>query len=60
MIILQERLKGDHHRVSDISEVCVIFHFLRINIVWIVYARNLFDVKIFSLMALSNHILSEV
>ena len=25
----QERLNEDHHWVSDISEVCVIFHFLR-------------------------------
>ena len=52
----QELLKGDHHWVSEISEVRVIFHFLRKNIAWIDYARNVFDFNIFQLMAFSYHI----
>ena len=33
--LLQERLNRDHHWVYDISEVCVILHFLHKNISWI-------------------------
>ena len=55
-IIFKERLKGDHHVVSEISEVCIIFHFLRKIFAWIDYASNVFDLNIFRLMAFSNHI----
>ena len=47
VIVLQERLKEDHHGVSEIYEVCVILHFLRKNIAWVDYVRNVFDVNIF-------------
>ena len=60
MIVLQERLKRDHHGVSEISEVGVILHFLRENIAWIDNSRNVFNVHILGLMAFSNHIFSEV
>ena len=60
VIVLQERLKRDHNRVSEISEVGVILHFLRENIAWIDNARNVFNVHIFELMAFLNHIFLEV
>ena len=60
VIVFQEHLKLDHHLVSEISEVCVIFHFLRKNISWIDYSRNVFDLNLFQLMAFSEHIFSEV
>ena len=60
LILLQERLKIDHHGVSKISEVGVILHFLRENIAWIDNSRNVFNVHIFGLMEFSNHVFSEV
>ena len=60
VIVLQERLKRDHHGVSEISGVGVFLHLLRENIAWIDNSWNRFNVYIFGLMAFSNHILSEV
>ena len=60
VIVLQERLKIDHHGVSEISKVGVILHFLRENIAWIDNSRNVFNVHIFGLMAFSDHIFSGV
>ena len=60
LIVLQERLKRDHHGVSEISEVGVILHFLRENIALIDNASNVFNFHIFGLMAFSNHIFLEV
>ena len=60
VILLQERLNRDHHRVSEISEVGVMLHFFRENIAWIDNSRNVFNIHIFGLMELSNHILSRV
>ena len=45
--VFQECLEGDHHFVSEISEVCVIFHFLCENVDRIDDARNVFDLNIF-------------
>ena len=60
VIVLQERLKRDHHGVSEISEVGVVLHLLHENISWIDISQNMFNVHIFGLMALSNHIFLEV
>ena len=60
VILPQERLKRDHHGVSEISEVGVILHFLRENIDWSDNSPNVFNVHIFGLIAFSNHIFSEV
>ena len=60
VIVLKERLKRDHHGVSEISEVGVILHFLRENIAWIDLSWNMFIIDIFGLVAFSNHIFSEV
>ena len=60
VIVLQERLKRDHHGVSEISEVGVILHFLLKNIAWIDNSWNMFNVHIFGLMEFSNHIFLEV
>ena len=60
VIVLQERLKRDHHGVSEISEVGIILHFLRENIAWNNNARNVFNIHIFVLMAFPNHIFSEI
>ena len=49
VIVFQERLKRDHHGVSEISEVGVILHFLCENIAWIDNSRNVFNVHIFGL-----------
>ena len=51
VIVLQERLKRDHHGVSEISELGVILHFLRKHVAWIDISRNVFNVNIFLLMA---------
>ena len=53
-------LEGDHHGVSDMSEVCVIFHFFRKYVARIYDSRDVFDIHIFWLMTFANHILSEV
>ena len=60
VIVLQERLKRDHHGVSEISEVGVVLHFLRENIAYNDNYWNMFNVRIFGLMAFSNRISSEV
>ena len=60
VIVLQTRLKRDHHGFSEISEVGVILHLICENIAWIDHSRNVFNVHIFGLMELLNHILSEV
>ena len=60
VIVLKERLKRDHHGVSEISEVGVILHFLCENIAWIDNSWNVFNVHIFGLMAFLDHIFSEV
>ena len=60
VIVLQERLKRDHHGVFEISEVGVVLHLLRENIAWIDNSWNMFNVHIFGLMVFLNQILSEV
>ena len=60
LILLQERLKIDHHGVSKISEVRVIFNFICKNVACIDYVSNVFDLNIFRLMAFSSHIFLEV
>ena len=54
VIVLQERLKRDHHGVSEIYEVVVILHFLCENIAWIDNSRNVFNIHIFGLMEFSK------
>ena len=54
VIVLQELLKRYHHVVSEIYGVGVILHLLRENVSWIDNSRNVFNVHIFGLMALSN------
>ena len=54
--VFQELLKGDNHRVFDITEECFIFHILCKNVAWVDYAKNVFDLNIFRLMAFSSHI----
>ena len=58
--VLQKRLEGDHHGVSEISEVRVVFHFIRENVDGIDNSKNMVDVQIFRLMAFANHVFSEV
>ena len=52
--VFQERLEGDHHRVSEISEVRVVFHFLRENVARIDDSRNVIDVYMFRLVAFAK------
>ena len=52
--VFEEHLKLNHHSVSEIVEVCVIFHCLCKNVAWIDYARNVFDLNIFWLMTFSK------
>ena len=54
--VFQELLKGDNHRVFDITEECFIFHILCKNVAWVDYAKNVFDLNIFRLMVFSSHI----
>ena len=58
--VLQKRLEGDHHGVSEISEVRVVFNFLRENVDVIDDSKNVVDVQIFRLMAFANHVFSDV
>ena len=45
--VFQKRLEVDHHGVSEISEVCVFFHFLCGNVARIDDSSNVIDVDIF-------------
>ena len=58
--VSQKRLEGDHHGVSEIFEVRVVFHFIRENVDGIDDSKNMVDVQIFRLMAFANHVFSEV
>ena len=58
--VLHNCLEGDHHGVSEISVVCVVFYFLRENIARIDDSRDVINIHIFQLMSLANHIFSEV
>ena len=60
MTVLQKRLEGDHHGVSEISEVRVVFHFLRENVDRIDDSNNVVSVHIFRLMAFTDHVFLEV
>ena len=54
--VLQKRLEGDHHGVSEISEVRVVFHFIRENVDRLVDSKNVVDIHIFGLMAFKNYV----
>ena len=41
--VFQKSLEGDHYGVYEISEVCVVFHFLRENVARIDDSRNVID-----------------
>ena len=58
--VFQKRLEGDHHGVSEISELCVVFHFLCENVARIYDSRDVINVHIFRLIAFTNHILLDV
>ena len=58
--ILQKGLEWDHHWISEISEVCVIFHLIYEYIAWIDDVWDMLHVNIFWLITLGNHIFSEV
>ena len=58
--VLYKRLEGDHHGVSEIFEVRVVFHFLCENVDGIDYSKNVVDVQIFRLMAFTDHVFLEV
>ena len=60
LTVFQECLGVDHHQVSDIYEVRVVFHSPRENFARIDDSRNVINVDIFRLMEFTNHILSEV
>ena len=60
VIVLQERLKRDHHGVSEISEVGVILHLLLENIAWIDNSRMCSTSTSLDLWYSRNHIFSEV
>ena len=45
--LFQKRLDGDHHGVSDISEVRVVFHLLQKDVARIGGSRDIIDVHIF-------------
>ena len=60
MTVFQKILEGDHHGLSENSEVCVVFHFLRVYVDRIYDSRDVVDIHIFRLMTFANHILSEV
>ena len=46
MIVFQKDLEGDHHGVSEIFEVPVVFHFLREYIARVYDTMDVFDVHI--------------
>ena len=60
MNVFQKILEGDHHGVSEISEVCVVFHLLREYVARIYDSRGVVDIHIFRLVTFANHIFSEV
>ena len=60
MTTFQKILEGDHHGVSKISEVCVVFHFLCEYVARIYDSRDVVNIHIIRLMKFANRILSEV
>ena len=60
MTAFQEILEGDHHGVSEISEVCIVFHFLREYVAWIDDSRDVVNIHIFRLIKFANHIFYEI
>ena len=54
MTKFQKIMEGDHHGVSDISEVCAVFHFLHEDVARIYDSRDVLNIHIFQLVTFAK------